>query len=127
MTDVQLVLMPYADIARPSIALGTLKACLRGTGIRCAVEYANMRFAETLGWGMPDVPYLERLLGEWTFATAAFPDHTPAPVEVALRSGWFQTSYMTPRGFEDRRFAEREREREQRKSKKPRPSAKRSR
>ena len=106
MTDVQLVLMPYADIARPSIALGTLKACLRGTGIRCAVEYANMRFAETLGWGMPDVPYLERLLGEWTFATAAFPDHPPAPVEVALRSGWFQTSYMTPRGFEDRRFAE---------------------
>ena len=38
--DVQLVLMPYADIARPSIALGTLKACLRGTGLRCAVEYA---------------------------------------------------------------------------------------
>jgi magnesium-protoporphyrin IX monomethyl ester (oxidative) cyclase len=105
-TDVHLVLMPYADIARPSIALGTLKACLRGTGLRCAVEYANLRFAEALGWGMPDVPYLERLLGEWTFATAAFPDHEPVPVEVALRSGWFQTSYMTPGGFEDRRFAE---------------------
>jgi ribosomal peptide maturation radical SAM protein 1 len=104
--DVQLVLMPYADIARPSIALGTLKACLRGTGLRCGVEYANMRFAEALGWGMPDVPYLERLLGEWTFAAAAFPDHEPAPVEVALRSGWFQTSHMTPGGFEDHRFAE---------------------
>src|SRR6185295_13244659 len=57
-------------------------------------------------WGMPDVPYLERLLGEWTFAAAAFPDEVPAPVEVALRSGWFQTSYMTPGGFEDPRFAE---------------------
>jgi ribosomal peptide maturation radical SAM protein 1 len=104
--DVQLVLMPYADIARPSIALGTLKACLRGTAIRCAVEYANMRFAEALGWGMPDVPYLERLLGEWTFAAAAFPDDPAVPVETALRSGWFQTSYMTPGGFEDPRFAE---------------------
>lgn len=104
--DVQLVLMPYADIARPSIALGTLKACLRGTGLTCAVEYANMAFAEALGWGMPDVPYLERLLGEWTFAPAAFPDAAPVPVEDALRSGWFQTSYMTPGGFEDRRFAE---------------------
>jgi ribosomal peptide maturation radical SAM protein 1 len=104
--DVQLVLMPYADIARPSIALGALKACLQGTGVTCAVEYANIAFAETLGWGMPDVPYLERLLGEWTFAPAAFPDADPAPVEAALRSGWFQTSYMTPGGFEDRRFAE---------------------
>jgi magnesium-protoporphyrin IX monomethyl ester (oxidative) cyclase len=104
--DVQLVLMPYADVARPSIALGTLKACLGGTGIACSVEYANLRFAEALGWGMPDVPYLERLLGEWTFAAAAFPDAAAVPVEVALRSGWFQTSYMTPGGFEDPRFAE---------------------
>jgi len=72
--EVVLVSMPYADIARPSLALGLLKAALRKEGIRCVVDHANLRFAEALGWGMPDLPYIERLLGEWVFAGAAFPD-----------------------------------------------------
>lgn len=82
--DVALVLMPYADIARPSLALGLLKACLRTNQISCFVDYASLRFAETLGWGMPDLPYVERLLGEWMFAPAAFPDYPRVGAEVLM-------------------------------------------
>jgi len=82
--DVLLVLMPYADIARPSLALGLLKACLTQAGLRCSVDHANLRFTEQLGWGMPDLPYVERLLGEWVFAGAAFPDQAGAPASVLM-------------------------------------------
>src|SRR5262249_61212321 len=64
---VMLVLMPYADIARPSIALGTLKACLNEAGIGCSVEYADLRFAGKLGGGMPEGPFLAGVLGGWAF------------------------------------------------------------
>lgn len=105
-TPVVLVLMPYADIARPSIALGALKACLVEAGIGCAVEYANIRFTERLGLELPDVPYLARLLGEWTFSAAAFPDHEGVPAEDALGRTWHQFSFMPPEAFSDRRFIE---------------------
>ena len=101
---VVLVLMPYADIARPSIALGTLKACLGQAGIGCAVEYANLRFVEKLGLDMPDAPYLARLLGEWTFSAAAFPDRNDVSAEQALASAGQQFSFMPPAAFADPRF-----------------------
>src|SRR5690606_33919821 len=47
--DVALVLMPWAEVRRPSIALGLLKAALRRAGLRAAVDYANLRFAEEVG------------------------------------------------------------------------------
>ena len=101
---VMLVLMPYADIARPSIALGTLKACLNEAGIGCAVEYANLRLSEKLGFDMPDAPYLARLLGEWTFSAAAFPDHEGTSATEALASAGKQFSFMPPVAFVDDRF-----------------------
>lgn len=76
--QVCLVNMPYCPITRPSLALGVLKACLRGTGITCAVEYANLRFAELIGVDALRVLACSRneyLIGEWTFAGAAFPEH----------------------------------------------------
>ncbi|HTQ75386.1 MAG TPA: RiPP maturation radical SAM C-methyltransferase [Burkholderiales bacterium] len=103
-TPVVLVLMPYADIARPSIALGTLKACLAQAGIGCALEYANLSFAEKLGSGMPEAPYLARLLGEWTFSAAAFPDHAGTSAKEALASAGQQFSFMPPAAFNDPRF-----------------------
>jgi len=84
--DVCLVNMPYCPITRPSLALGVLKACLRGTGISCTVEYANLRFAELLGMDalrVVNTARNEQLVGEWTFSTAAFPHHR-TPVEDTI-------------------------------------------
>ena len=103
-TPVVLVLMPYADIARPSIALGALKATLTEAGIGCAVDYANIRFAERLGLEMPEAPYLARGLGEWTFSRAAFPDRAGVPAAEALESMGQQHSVMPPDAFRDPRF-----------------------
>jgi ribosomal peptide maturation radical SAM protein 1 len=105
-TPVVLVLMPYADIARPSLALSTLKACLTQAGIGCAVHYANLRFAEKLGLDMPEAPYLARLLGEWTFSKAAFPDHPGVSAREALAVCGQQHAFMPAIGFVDRRFVD---------------------
>jgi magnesium-protoporphyrin IX monomethyl ester (oxidative) cyclase len=105
-TPVVLVLMPYADIARPSLALSTLKACLTQVGIGCTVHYANLRFAEKLGLDMPEAPYLARLLGEWIFSRAAFPDHPGVSAREALAVCGQQHAFMPPLGFVDRRFVD---------------------
>lgn len=103
---VVLVFMPYGDIARPSIALGILKACLNEAGIGCAVDYANIRFTEHLGLGMPEAPYLAKQLGEWTFAKAAFPDDAGVSAVDALKLTGQQFVHMPPVAFSDRRFTE---------------------
>lgn len=69
-----LVQMPFADIVRPSLALSLLKAKLQSGGIRCAIVYPNITYADQLGGFLPDFPYLQQFLGEWIFASAAFPD-----------------------------------------------------
>jgi ribosomal peptide maturation radical SAM protein 1 len=76
--DVCLVLMPYAPLERPSIALGLLKASLGGTGITSRIVHANLGFAEEIGLErytpIESFEYLsEFLIGEWTFSKAAFP------------------------------------------------------
>jgi magnesium-protoporphyrin IX monomethyl ester (oxidative) cyclase len=63
--------MPFAEVQRPSIALGLLQAALSGTGIRSKVVYGNFAFAETIGLAayqaMQYAP-TDHLLGEWCFA-----------------------------------------------------------
>ncbi|GAA6615654.1 RiPP maturation radical SAM C-methyltransferase [Scytonema sp. NUACC26] len=80
MTDVCLVLMPYASIERPSIALGLLKACLQQSEIQTAVLYPNIWFAQEIGLdvytALSDVLVMD-FLGEWTFSGTAFPDFQP--------------------------------------------------
>ncbi|HEV2861447.1 MAG TPA: RiPP maturation radical SAM C-methyltransferase [Pyrinomonadaceae bacterium] len=75
--DVVLVSMPFADVQRPSIALGLLHASLAGTGIRSEVVYGNFGLAETVGLvayqAMQSVP-TDHLLGEWCFAGSIFPE-----------------------------------------------------
>jgi len=86
--DVCLVTMPYCHITRPSLPLGVLKACLRGTGITCAVEYANLRFAELVGIDalrIIETARNEQLIGEWTFSAAAFPGHKTAAEDTIGR------------------------------------------
>lgn len=75
--DIVLVCMPFAEVQRPSIALGLLQASLAATGIRSEVVYANLRFAERVGLvsyqAMQAAP-TDHLLGEWCFARGLFPD-----------------------------------------------------
>ena len=74
--DVVLVCMPFAEVQRPSIALGLLKAALAGTKIRSQVVYANFHFAEAVGivayQAIQSTP-TDNLLGEWCFAQSLFP------------------------------------------------------
>jgi ribosomal peptide maturation radical SAM protein 1 len=74
--DVVLVSMPFAEVQRPSIALGLLRASLAGTGIESEVVYGNFGFAETIGLvayqAMQSAP-TDHLLGEWCFARCLFP------------------------------------------------------
>jgi ribosomal peptide maturation radical SAM protein 1 len=88
--DVCFVAMPYAHIARPSLALGILKSCLKQDGISCAVEYANLRFVEAVGLEVSSVMSCVRpdsLIGERTFAEAAFRNGRNTLNEIILGRG----------------------------------------
>jgi ribosomal peptide maturation radical SAM protein 1 len=132
--DVCLVLMPYADVPRPSLALGLLQASLRRADMGCTTLYANLTFAERLDWGVPDASHLERLLGEWTFAGAAFDPpwteavardgdrreadrvdrdaaHLAREAEAArlpteLPDGIYRSTFLPPGAYQDPRFVE---------------------
>lgn len=75
--DVVLVSMPFAEVQRPSIALGLLQASLADTDIQSEVVYANFGLAETIGLvsyqAMQSAP-TDHLLGEWCFAGSLFPN-----------------------------------------------------
>ncbi len=77
MVDVCLVLMPYAGIERPSIALGLLKASLIQKDIAAIALYPNIWFAEEIGLykyaAIAESPSQD-LMGEWTFSGVAFPE-----------------------------------------------------
>jgi ribosomal peptide maturation radical SAM protein 1 len=76
-----LVSMPFADVDRPSIQLGLLKAIGTAGGHDVQTFHAYLHLAEQLGltdyrnlcdrWG--------RLLGDWLFSLEAFGDEAPDP------------------------------------------------
>lgn len=76
MADVSLVCMPFADLHRPSLALGILKRALDEAGIGARVHHPTFDFAARIGLAgytaLLDLP-VEMLAGEWVFAAAAFP------------------------------------------------------
>ncbi|GGL79916.1 RiPP maturation radical SAM protein 1 [Streptomyces fumigatiscleroticus] len=76
--DVCLVSMPYAALPRPSVGLGLLQAVLEREGISVTTLHANIDFAERVGVHLYELcssrAPAELLMGEWTFAEAAFPD-----------------------------------------------------
>lgn len=84
--DIVLVIMPKADVERPSIALGLLKAILARHDIPAKVLYGNLRYLEYFG---PDAYRLlgfarpEEALVDWLFSPVAFPEYDP-PVEPYL-------------------------------------------
>ena len=66
----------YCSLETPSLALGLLKTYLTAAAINSEVVHANILFADEIGLdvyktieGTPT----ESLVGEWTFASAAFP------------------------------------------------------
>jgi homoserine O-acetyltransferase len=81
MSDVALVYVPYGALERPSLALSVLKAALQRAQIDCSLRYTTFDFAERIG----SITYADmvwvraEMIGEWTFAGAAFagfePDH----------------------------------------------------
>jgi ribosomal peptide maturation radical SAM protein 1 len=86
--DVCLVSMPYAAITRPSMALGLLKAILAREGFQVVVANANLWFADKAGLELYELcsthAPVTLLMGEWTFAAAAFPS-SPRRDEQYLR------------------------------------------
>ncbi|RMH19772.1 MAG: RiPP maturation radical SAM protein 1 [Acidobacteria bacterium] len=92
-TEVVLVSMPFADLERPSIALGLLKAGLARRGIGAEVIYANLSFAARVGletYRAVIATPTDHLLGEWCFSGAAFPDFAPdheAFLDLTLAGG----------------------------------------
>jgi hypothetical protein len=77
--DVCLVMMPYISLCHPSPALGTLKSCLKGTDITLDTVYANLLFAEEIGYDayvMLENTLRTELASEWIFAYATFPEHS---------------------------------------------------
>ena len=100
---VQLVVMPYADIYRPSLAVGLLQGALLSNGISCQSVYANLKFAEILSPHIPDPSHLKRLLGEWSFSKAAF--RSDAPLEE-LPDVVFRDDYLPRSATKEPAFRE---------------------
>jgi ribosomal peptide maturation radical SAM protein 1 len=78
---ITLVLMPFCNIERPSLALGLLKAALAREGMLVDVIYANILFCQRMGIHASSLPmrfWPTSLIGEWVFASAAFPDFNPS-------------------------------------------------
>ena len=74
--DVVLVSMPFAEVQRPSIALGLLHASLANTDIESEVVYGNFGLAERIGlvaYQSMQLAPTDHLLGEWCFAGYLFP------------------------------------------------------
>jgi magnesium-protoporphyrin IX monomethyl ester (oxidative) cyclase len=74
--DVVLVSMPFAEVQRPSIALGLLHASLAHTDIQSEVVYGNFGLAERIGlvaYQAMQLAPTDHLLGEWCFASYLFP------------------------------------------------------
>lgn len=77
-SPVYLVNMPYASLTHPSLALGLIETYIKEYGHAVDVIYGNLEFANIIGLAEYDVidnSFFEQLIGEWTFARAAFPEH----------------------------------------------------
>ncbi len=89
---VTFIQMPYVAIERPSIALGTLTACLNAAGVAARSLYANLTFAERIGLPLYELVNHSNLtlqIGEWTFAAAAFREQAlPAEPFLAGLPQW---------------------------------------
>lgn len=100
--DVLLVNMPLIGLARPSIALGTLKSVLAAGGVRSSVVYGNLLFASEIGIEAHQAVSMvlaNHLLGEWLFSPIAFPgssNDSDAYLDRVLSHDTFHKAYWKP-------------------------------
>jgi len=82
--DVCLVVMPFGPLEQPGMGPSILKAALGRAGISSAVFYANLLWAEQIGFEVCDrlaKLATNDLAPEWVFSEAAFPDFDPCHEE----------------------------------------------
>jgi len=83
--DICLVQMPYGLLEQPNLGLSILQASLINTPLTARILYANLLWAEEIGIHI--YKYLSTkenyfsLMGEWSFAQAAFPNFNPDQVD----------------------------------------------
>lgn len=101
--DCCFVNMPYAAVERPSLALGLLQSILERNGVSAGTVHANILFCEQIGMDLYEFAATpEDLLGDWTFAQAAFPDFQPDCKNYLEQVRW----EMTRRGFKPKGLVE---------------------
>jgi ribosomal peptide maturation radical SAM protein 1 len=83
--DVVFVVMPFADIERPSIGVSLLKARIASLGFTARVAYCNLDFAERIGYDsfrqISDGLSMNSIVGEWFFADTVFGNDIPPEYE----------------------------------------------
>jgi ribosomal peptide maturation radical SAM protein 1 len=83
--DIALVCMPWGSVLRPSLALATLKECVRSANFPVELQLLNMHFAERIG-----VPVYERI-SDFSFAPTEwfFAQHLFGPAELGeMKNSW---------------------------------------
>ena len=76
--------MPYAAVEHPSLALGLLQTECSQRGLTSRALFPNLQWFQQLGTNNYQSilgTLSEDLVGEWTFAEAAFRERTPEPEE----------------------------------------------
>jgi ribosomal peptide maturation radical SAM protein 1 len=83
MSNVLLVVMPFAGLEFPQLGVSLLKAQLRSRGIPVSIAYLNFPFAEAVGYqdyfnmSLSQVCDSDSLVGEWMFSRSVFSrDHS---------------------------------------------------
>jgi len=82
--DVCLVVMPFGPLEQPGMGPSILKAALGNANISSTVLYANLAWAEEIGFEVCDrlaKLATNDLAPEWVFSEAAFPDFDPCHEE----------------------------------------------
>lgn len=106
--DVVLVCMPYSSIECPSAGLGLLQGELKRGGVNSQVVHADLLFADRIGinaYRVLNIGHRYDMIGEWTFAKAAFPGFDPDNGHhLRHLAGYFRRYYGrgSPQHTEDR-------------------------
>ena len=95
--DVLFAYMPYHQLSHPALGASILKTCLTNRGITTQISYYGMKFAENIGakqYEQIKNSEATRLLGEWTFANAAFGEGFKEKQELELGKSEFDFNEM---------------------------------
>lgn len=90
--DLTLISMPYVHTPRPPLAMGILPAILKQAGFRVETLYANLLFAERIGWYMQAIVNTHKnlFIPEFLFAETVFPGtgRVDAFLQELVKQNW---------------------------------------